>query len=63
MKNVKLEILSTQDIQLKTGKIIELEIKSGFKRSITRKKIKVNINRNINTIINAIQDGQKVAIF
>ena len=56
MKNVKLETLSTQDIQLKRGKIIELETKSGLKRSITRKRIRENIKRNINTIINAIQE-------
>ena len=56
MKNVKLETLSTQDIKQKRGKIIELETKSGLKRSITRKRIRENIKRNINTIINAIQE-------
>ena len=56
MKNVKLETLSTQDIQLKRGKIIELETKSGLKRSITRKRIRENIKRNINAIMNAIQE-------
>ena len=56
MKNVKLETLSTQDIQLKRGKIIELETKSGLKRSITRKRIRENIKRNINIIINTIQE-------
>ena len=56
MKNVKLETLSTQDIQHKRGKIIELETKSGLKRNITRKRIRENIKRNINTIINEIQE-------
>ena len=57
MKKVKLETISTQGIQLKPGKIIELETKSGLKRSsIIRKRIRDNIKRNINTVINAIQE-------
>ena len=56
MKNVKLETLSTQNIQLKQGKIIESEAKSGLKRNITRKRIRENIKRNINTIMNSIQE-------
>ena len=55
MKNVKIVTFSIQDIQLKPGKIIELETKFGLKRSITRKRKRENINRKINNIINVIK--------
>ena len=56
MKNVKLEALYTQDIQLNQGNIIESETKFGLKRIISIKRIKEDIIRNINIIINIIHE-------